>query len=291
MTDTPLISIVIPCYNSGRTLPQTLASVRAQTHQPLEVIVVDDGSTDPETVALLDSLTDIKLVRQANQGLPAARNTGFRNATGTYVLPLDSDDWLDPTAIEKLLAALRSNPSADFAFSYIQMEGECCGTLAKNFNFFEQLFVNQLPYCLLLPRALWLAVGGYDETMRRGYEDWEFNIRLGGHRNFGVVVHEPLFHYRVSSGGMLLATSSHLHGQLWRNIQARNPALYSWNALWSSWKVWRKSPSTYPLWIYFIWLFLHHKLPHTLFQRLFRFLLQHSHGRRVTHASRVQAPT
>ena len=282
MTADPSISIIIPCYNSGRTLPQTLESVRAQTLAPREVIVVDDGSTDPETVALLDSLTDVRLVRQPNCGLPAARNAGFAAAAGEYVLPLDSDDWLEPDALDKLLATLRRHPEAAFAFSHIRLEGECRGVLAKHYNFFEQLFLNQMPYCLLLLRNLWQAVGGYDETLRRGYEDWEFNIRLGSRGHFGVVVPEPLFHYRVSSGGMLLAMSSREHGNLWRDVQNRNLDLYRWGPLWSLWRTWRRRPSTYPLLPFFLWLALHRVLPHAAFQSLFLTLRRWSHGRRVT---------
>lgn len=285
MTADPSISIVIPCYNSGATLPQTLASLRAQSLPPREVIVVDDGSTDPATVALLDSLADVRLVRQPNRGLPAARNAGFAAASGTFVLPLDADDWLEPDTLEKLLAALRRHPEAAFAFSHIRLEGECRGVLEKHYNFFEQLFLNQMPYCILIRRATWAAVGGYDETMRRGYEDWEFNIRLGARGNFGVVVPEPLFHYRVTSGGMLLSKSRHLHGGLWAEVQARNPATYAWPTVWTLWRIWRRRPSTYPLCLFFPWLLLHRMLPDAAFQAIFRVLVRFSHGQRVTHST------
>ncbi|WP_337996604.1 glycosyltransferase [Oleispirillum naphthae] len=282
MTADRSISIVIPCYDSGATLPQTLDSLRAQSLPPREIIVVDDGSTDPATVALLDSLSDIRLVRQPNRGLPAARNAGFAAATGELVLPLDADDWLEPDALEKLAAALAAHPEAAFAFSHIRLEGESRGVLKKHYNFFEQLFLNQMPYCVLIRRAEWVAVGGYDETMRRGYEDWEFNIRLGARGRFGVVAPEPLFHYRVTSGGMLLSKSRHLHGSLWTEVQARNPEAYTWGALWALWRTWRRQPSTYPLSPFFAWLALHRALPDAAFQALFRLLVRFSHGRRVT---------
>lgn len=281
MTAAPSISVVIPCYNSGATLPQTLDSLRAQTLPPHEVIVVDDGSSDPATVALLDSLTAVRLVRQPNRGLPAARNAGFAAATGEFVLPLDADDWLEPDALEKLVAALRRETTAAFAFSHLRLEGESRGVLAKHYNFFEQLFLNQLPYALLIRRSEWAAAGGYDETMRRGYEDWEFNVRLGARGGFGVVVPEPLFHYRVTSGGMLLSKSRHLHGSLWAEVQARNPAVYRWTALWKLWRIWRRRPSTYPLGLFFPWLALHRFLPDAAFQAVFRRLVQYSHGSRV----------
>jgi len=290
MTDPVSISIIIPCYNSGETLPQTLASLRKQSYPLHEIIVIDDGSTDPATVKLLDSLTDIKLVRQENQGLPAARNTGFQNASGKYVLPLDSDDWLEPDAVEKLITTLLATPEATFAYSWLQLEDEAQGILKKHYNYFEQLFFNQMPYCILLPRAAWEEVGGYDASMRRGYEDWEFNIRLGSYGKYGVVVREPLFHYRVRSSGMLLAKSSSLHGELWQEIQKRNPDIYHWCKLWKIWTKWKNKPSSYPMALYFPWLAMHKFLPKAVFKLIFKRLLQYSQSRRVTRTQKQTTP-
>lgn len=279
----PLISVVIPCYNAHKYIGQTLDSVRAQTYRNIEIVVVDDGSSDPITIDYLDQLAkSISVVRQANQGLPAARNAGFRAAIGEYVLPLDADDWLEQDAIKLLLTALQDNPQAAFAFAHMRMEGEGEGILAKQYNFFEQLFLNQLPYCLLLRKAAWQQVGGYDESMRDGYEDWEFNIRLGKEALHGVVVPAPLFHYRISSTGMLLATSNRVHGELWKTIRIKHRSLYRLSVLLKSWRKWRGSPSTYPLWIYFVWLGAAQCLPNKFFAILFRFIRRFSHGQRVT---------
>lgn len=276
------VTVIIPCYNSGATVAQTVASVQAQTWQQVEIVVVDDGSTDPATIAVLNALIGIRLVRQQNAGLPAARNAGFAVATGDYLLPLDADDWLEPNAIEALLFALKENPSASFAYSHLQLEGEACGVLVKSYNFFEQLFLNQMPYSLLIPRPVVEAVGGYDESMRQGYEDWEFNIRLGAKGYYGVVVPMPLFHYRVSSTGMLLSRSNNLHGELWSQIQRKNDDIYRLPRLMSLWWKWRPLPSTYPLWLYLFWLGFHWLLPQKLFAVLFRALRMHSHSQRIT---------
>ncbi len=282
------VTVVIPCYNSGATIGQTVASVQTQTWRHVDIVVVDDGSTDPATIAVLDALTGVRLVRQKNAGLPAARNAGFAAATGDYVLPLDADDWLEPEAIEELLSALKDDPSAAFAYSHLQLEGEACGVLVKSYNFFEQLFLNQMPYCLLLPRSVVKGVGGYDESMRKGYEDWEFNIRLGSRGFFGHVVPRPLFHYRVSSGGMLISQSNRLHGALWGQIQQKHPDLYRMSRLIGFWREWRTRPATYPLSLYFAWITVYRLLPATWFAAVFRWLRQRSHSRRVT-AQNVQA--
>jgi glycosyltransferase involved in cell wall biosynthesis len=275
------VSVVVPCFNTHRTLPRTLASLRAQTMPPLEVVIVDDGSTDPETVAFLDKLSGVRLVRQKNKGLPGARNAGIRAAAGTHVLLLDADDWLAPNAIERLVATLQENPDCAYASSHIVLEGEASGVLSKSYNFFEQLFLNQLPYCILMPKRVWEVAGGYSEMMRQGYEDWEFNIRLGRLGYHGAIAHEPLFHYWVSGTGMLQSVSTRLHGELWRDIQERNPELYTWSKLLKAWSEWRRQPSTYPLVGYFAWLVLYRVLPHGLFQSLFNVLLPHSHAKRT----------
>ena len=265
-----LISVVIPCYNSGITLEQTIASVKAQTWPNLEIIVVDDGSNDPHTCTVLAALEGVTVVRQSNTGLPAARNTGFRTAHGAYVLPLDADDWIEPETLAIMFQALKSAPNAAYAYCDIRLEGEASGLLQAYCNFFEQLSLNQLPYCLFMPKHIWTMSGGYDESMRQGDEDWEFNIRLGVLGCYGLHVTRPLFHYRVSSSGMLISKSNRRHGTLWSEIQARHKALYHWRSLIPLWRKWADKPSRYPLALYLIWLALHRLLPAPMFSGLFR---------------------
>jgi glycosyltransferase involved in cell wall biosynthesis len=277
-----LVTVVIPCYNSGCTLVQTVEAVKAQTYKNIEIIVVDDGSNDELTTAVIASLKGVRKLRQENLGLPAARNAGFCAARGEYVFPLDADDWLDEDAIAQLFAVLEADSRLAYAYSYIQLEGESLGVLKKSYNFFEQLFLNQMPYAILIRRSVWNVIGGYDETMVKGYEDWEFNIRLGGNGYHGVVVKRPLLHYRVSSAGMLLSQSSKLHGDLWGDIQVRNKSSYSFLNLVKLWWAWRSRASTYPLSLYFVWLLIYRVVPRQIFAFLFRNLKKYSHSSRVT---------
>ena len=184
-------------------------------------------------------------------------------------MPLDCDDRLEPVFLEKTVNALDDHADAGFAFSHLLLAGEKRGVLANNYNFFTQLFLNQLPYCLLMRRCAWEGAGGYDETMRQGYEDWEFNIRLGAMGQLGIVVPEPLFRYRVSAGGMLRSLSNRLHAQLWRDIQDRHPSLYRPSALLDCWRRWRRRPTAYPGILLVALLVLHRLLPASLFNRLF----------------------
>jgi GT2 family glycosyltransferase len=277
--DRELISVVIPCYNSGATLEQTVASVKAQIWTNLEIIVVNDGSSEPNTLTVLAGLKGVTVVSQPNSGLPAARNAGFRAACGEYVLPLE------PTALEVMMQVLKSSAHASFVFCDLQLEGEASGVLQKHYNFFEQLSLNHLPYCLLMPKRLWAKAGGYDESMRQGYEDWEFNIRLGTLGYYGQRVAQPLLHYRVSSSGMLISKSNRLHGLLWSEIQARHKATYRWSILIRLWCEWSGRPSQYPLSLCLIWIGLHRLLPAPAFLWLFRTQRQRSAERWATGSS------
>lgn len=283
----PLVSVVVPCFNTHGTINRTIDSLRRQSHAPVEIIVVDDGSTNPDTIACLDALgPDVRLIRQANRGLAGARNAGIEAAQGDFILPLDSDDWLEPDAVAALLAALTANPQAGFAFCHLHLEGEAAGILPKQYNFFEQLFLNQLPYCLLQRKADWRRLGGYDEAMRRGYEDWDYNIRLGDQIGDGIVVPRALFHYQVARTGMLLSLSNGVHGELWGYIRAKQAALYQPGRLIALWQKWRRQPSAYPLWIYFGWLLLAICLPMRLFNALFARLRTQSQANRTTRRER-----
>ena len=152
----PTISVFLPCYNAHIYLPRALESLRAQTFQDFEIIIINDGSTDPETIAYLETVPDdIRVVHQENRGLAGARNRGFTEARTNLILPLDCDDWLAPRFLEEAYAALQAAPEKSFIFAGLTLEGEGEGELEKQFNLFEQLYFNQLPYCMLMPRAAW----------------------------------------------------------------------------------------------------------------------------------------
>jgi hypothetical protein len=101
--------------------------------------------------------------------------------------------------------------------------------------------MNNLPYCLLLRKSAWASVGGYDETMRDGSEDWEFNIRLVQANYSGIEIAQPLFIYSVRPEGMLLSKSARMQGTLWRQIRTRHASLYRLPALVARWRAANRS--------------------------------------------------
>ena len=196
---TPLISVVIPCYNDGRFLPETIAQLQKQTFQDFEIIIVNDGSTDAKTLLILDELSkgEIKVLHKENGRMSSARNWGVKHAKGSLIAALDADDYFHPTFFEKALAVLQNQPNTAVVTSYIQLFGEV-NKLAKprGGNEYNFLFSNQCPACAMVRKACWDAVGGYDVAMVNGYEDWEFYIRITQKGWTVHVIKEKLFFYR-----------------------------------------------------------------------------------------------
>ena len=122
---TPRVSVVVTCHDLGRYLDEAIDSVLAQTFDDFEIVVVDDGSTDPDTVALLADYARPKtrVVRMAHGGLPAAKNRGVAETTGEYVCCVDADDRLAPVYLARSVAALAADPGLAFASHWVRWFG------------------------------------------------------------------------------------------------------------------------------------------------------------------------
>ena len=224
----PTISVVVPCYNGGKFLDQLTASLARQTYRDFEIVVVNDGSTDPATQAKLAALDPaIRVIHQENRGLSAARNAGFFASRADLVVNLDCDDQLEPTYLEETLNAMQSAPpEVGFVFTHVRVVGAGQGIEKRYFNAFDALFKNVIGYSMLIRKTAWLKAGRYDETMRDGYEDWEFNLRLIFSGSLGIEIPKPLFLYTASTQGMLIGHSSRMHAALWRRIRNKHREFY-----------------------------------------------------------------
>jgi hypothetical protein len=179
------VSIVIPAYNQGHYLGAAIESALAQTHADVEVVVVDDGSTDDtRTVAARYTDPRVRYVHQQNRGLAAARNTGIREATGAYLTFLDSDDLFLPEKVAVLLAAMDARPELGFAAGQAVLIDEHGQRLGETFEDgppaapTDWLLGNPLHVGSVLLRREWQSrVGLFDETLR-SYEDWDLWLRL-----------------------------------------------------------------------------------------------------------------
>ena len=288
----PAVSVIVPCYNGGHFLDDLCASLAAQTFRDFETIIVDDGSTEAATRRKLASLEPtIRVVRQENRRMAGARNTGFRAARGAFILPLDCDDRLDPSFLAETIAVLRhAPPEVGFVFAHVRLVGDMDGVMPRHFNRFDQLFLNQLPYCMLIRRSAWEAAGGEDEAMRDGGEDWEFSIRLlrAGFR--GEEIAKPLLIYRVSLDGTLMSRTARRHGTIWRYIRAKHRDLYRLPALVAAWRSSRAAPGKIAPLTAAGLLGLAKLLPESWFNRLFYRLLAFNRARRVERGEYQAAP-
>lgn len=209
----PKISVVVTCYNLGRYLPEALESVADQAAQgQVEVIVVDDGSTDPATIEVLDAMDPqlYTLLRQRNMGLSAARNNGIKAAHGEYIVPLDADNRLRPAMIQQVVSVLDARPEVDIVFGDAQYFGEREGRFRMGPAHLSALLErNRIDACAGFRKVLWERLGGYDEQMLLGYEDWEFWLRGLVARAGFHYTGEIMFDYRVRAGSMVTNTVKH----------------------------------------------------------------------------------
>lgn len=224
----PAVSVVVPCYNGGAFVDQLLEALRAQTFRDFETIIVDDGSTDRFTREKLASLPPtIHVITQRNGGPAAARNHGFRVARSDLILTIDVDDTIEPGYLTATVEALlKSGPEIGFAATYEQKVGRWTGINRCYFKMFDELFTNRVPSCILVRKSAWEAAGGYDESLREGYEDWEFLIALARAGYRAVIVPEPMFVYRMREDGHWMTDGFARHAMLWRRIRTKHKDLY-----------------------------------------------------------------
>lgn len=241
--ESPDVSIIVPCFDQGGYLHEALLSVFEQTFRSFEIVVIDDGSTDPTTLRVLDrlDLPRIRLIRQANRGLPAARNAGIDIARGRYVVPLDADDVIAPRFLETLIAAIQSDERAAYAHCWSRLFGaQDVIWVPRPWNAYQLLLANSVVGCLLLRRDAWESAGGYDESLIHGNEDWDLWVRLAGAGWGQVQVREALFHYRKHGISMTAATEARFEAAR-SEMVARHPDLYgreSLAGLKASWYPW-----------------------------------------------------
>jgi glycosyltransferase involved in cell wall biosynthesis len=194
----PRISILMPCFNHGAFIGEAIDSVRSQTLQDFEIIVVDDGSTDSATVDVLSRLpSPICVLKTTNRGLPAARNHAAAHAAGAVFCALDADDKLAPTWFEKGMRRLDERPNVAFVSHWLETFGDEHWTWTPERCDLPSLLArNTVNGAALVRREAFEAVGGYDETMRDGCEDWDFWLRLVEAGFEGTIIPEVLFSYR-----------------------------------------------------------------------------------------------
>jgi glycosyltransferase involved in cell wall biosynthesis len=232
-----LVTIVIPCFNLGKYLREAIDSVHAQTYKNWEIIVVDDGSTDLETKAIINNLAKhtVKtyVLKQNNVGLSQTRNNGIAMAKGEYVVCLDADDKLEPSYLEKCLNVFdgTKNDKIVIVSTWLQEFGQRHDIWKPvDFSVVDMLSTNRLHAASMFKRELWEEVGGYKPEMNKGYEDWEFWLSAVEHGYEWQVIPEPLFNYRIREGSML-SGSKKTHDESYAKICEFHEKLFNDNSI------------------------------------------------------------
>ena len=195
-----MVSVIIPCYNGEAFVENAILTVKGQTYGDWDCVIVDDGSTDGSLKKIKRATKGdnrFQVFHTENRGVAAARNLAISHCKGEYVLPLDADDILLPTALERFAQAWKENPNASLVVPMIRKVGKGQPSIQdRKWNGYEELKTRCTPTnSSCFRKSDWERVGGYrDGTM---YEDWEFWLRLLYHNDNVVNIPEVLVIYNV----------------------------------------------------------------------------------------------
>ncbi len=214
-----VVTVVIPLYEQEEWLPAAIDSVRAQVYPHVEIVVVDDASPT--------RTNDYPVIRhEENRGLSAARNTGFLNTDSQYVVPLDADDEISPSFIEKCMSVMYDK---EYVYTDVYFIGDATHEKAvRKFNCDEIYRGHIHVMTVLMQRQMWQDVVdtrgfGFDEFMKAGYEDWEFTLAAVEAGWCGHYLSESLFGYRFHLAGSMRIDAKELDQELQGYVRARHP--------------------------------------------------------------------
>ena len=198
-----MISVIIPLYNGEKTIDKTLESLLLQTFRDFEVIIVNDGSTDSSQTVVENFFhkhqTDLSFLflNQSNLGAPAARNRGFRESKGEYVLFCDADAYLIPQALEIMLQTLIQHPEVGYVYSSFNW-----GKKLFRLSEFDPEKLKQMPYIhsMSLIRRSDFPAQGWDESIRK-FQDWDLWLTMLENNKIGYWIPEVLF--KINPGGTM----------------------------------------------------------------------------------------
>lgn len=212
MEGNPIVSIVIPIFNLSQFLGETVESVINSTFKQVEIIIVDDGSKDGSAEVALKLKEKypekVSVIIQENSGPAKARNEGIKIARGKYILPLDGDDLISPTYIENAIKVLEENPEVKVVYSEAEKFGDKTGKWKlKPFSLRSLSMDNMIFVSAFYRKKDWEKVGGYDERMTWGWEDWEFWINMLKSGGEVVKLPETGFFYRIRKNSRRKSTN------------------------------------------------------------------------------------
>ena len=215
---TPKISVIIPCYNAAKYLNQCLDSLVAQSNKEWEAIIVDDGSIDNSSDIVMDYIgrdSRFHYYHQTNSGAGAARNFGVEMSLSELILFLDADDWLAPNAVEESILFMTNN--ADYKIFNLRSCwcDQKTGEQKSGFCYvnYRHCLVYGQNNIVVVRKKDFIISGGFDISMRKGFEDWEFYVRLLNPESKVKISDGVLYYYRVNCGSQNVSSIGELNKQ------------------------------------------------------------------------------
>ena len=231
MSDSPpIVSVIMPCFNQGQFIEEAVESIIAQTFTPVEIIIINDGSTDIETVRLLNHYQkpNVSVIHTENRGPSAARNVGIYQAKGQYILPVDADDRIAPTYLEKAVPILASQPEIGIVYTQAELFGAKTGSFdLPPYQFPDILLGNMIFNSSLYRKADWEKVGGYNENMVCGWEDYDFWLSILELGKDVFRIPEVLYYHREVANSRSEQMTQEHWVKSYTQIFANHPQLYS----------------------------------------------------------------
>ncbi|WP_010601856.1 glycosyltransferase family 2 protein [Pedobacter agri] len=203
-----ILSVIIPCYNHGQYVQEAIDSVLTYQDQPVEIIIIDDGSTDEFTISKIEELKQegFKVIQHPNAGLAFSRNVGISAAQGKYILPLDADNKIKADYIRKALPVLENN-EADIVYSRPIFFGDVTPDRifsSREFDAVSLLYGNYIDACAIYRKDVWHKNIGYDEQMPyQGLEDWDFWLNSYFNDFSFRFIEQELYYYRILKNSMI----------------------------------------------------------------------------------------
>ena len=224
------VSIIVPCYNQADYIPETLDSVLSQTYTNWECVIVNDGSpdnTDEVTQRYLAQDTRFKYIKQSNKGPAVARNNGIENSCGEFILPLDADDLIAPTYLEKAVEVFKRNTDTKLVYCKADKFGLVNEPwILEDYNYDRFIWDNCIFCTAMYKRSDFLRTGGYNANMTHGLEDWDFFLSLLNKNDIVYCIDEVLFHYRVKETSRTTEWMQRNRNEMLIQVCKNHPEIY-----------------------------------------------------------------
>lgn len=227
----PKVSIIIPCYNQGKYVAEAINSALRQTFKDIEIVCVNDGSTD-NSVEIIKSFENkyknfIFLNNEENRGVIYSRNFAIKNCNGTYILPLDADDIIEPTYVEKAVKILDNNPNIGIVYCKAKIFGNYDKYWnLKPFNKSDILYENCIFCSAIFRKSDFLKIGGYNNNMKYGCEDYDLWLSFIEQGLEVFQINEILFSYRQYDETSRTTISLKNKKKIWNNLIKNHINLY-----------------------------------------------------------------